>query len=233
MKQFRTGFIYLIIVTIFVLALSAPASSSLVSTRATLLESIQQQIYEILAAVGRIQARIEELITQAAKPPVEAPTEEPVRTEISSEMETSSSTELVWKSLPLPSTHLSEPLVILYRFSVTGGAGDTIIPSVAFTYNLFDVSIKNLEIYAFSDESFSVPTFLRDSATKKNRAGKQNGYLDSSSKMASILFDQGPPVVKILAGKTYYFELRGTVVGKNKNAFATIAMEGLPAVTLK
>lgn len=232
MKQFRAGFIYLIVVTVFVLALSAPASSSLVSTRATLLESIQQQIYEILAAVGRIQARIEELIAQAAKPPVEAPTE-PAPPETSGELETSSSTELVWKSLPLPSTYLSEPLVILYRFSVTGGTGDTIVPSVAFTYTLFDVSIKNLEIYAFSDEFFSMPTFLRNSAAKQNRAGKQVGYLDSSSKAVSILFDQGPPTVTILAGKTYYFELRGTVIGKNKDAFATIAMEGLPAVTLK
>ncbi len=232
MKKFHTGFIYLIITAILVLALSAPALSSAAYAHATLLESIQQQIYEILAAVGRIQARIEELIMEAAQPPVVAPAVLPVEPLVGTET-LSPSTELVWKFLPLPSAYLSEPLAILYRFSITGSTIDTTIPSVTFTYNLSDVSIKNLEIYAFSDDVFSAPTFLRSSAAKQNRVGKQIGYLDAQSKTVTILFDQGPPSVTIPVGETYYFELRGTVVGKNRDAFLTIGAGELSSVTLE
>ncbi|TSC69319.1 MAG: hypothetical protein G01um101470_1060 [Parcubacteria group bacterium Gr01-1014_70] len=247
MKRYHTGFIYLVVAAILVLALSAPASPSAASTHATLLESIQQQINDLVAAVGRIQARILELLAEAAKSPATIPEVMPEKkaeelsigttTEPSAEVkveESTTSTEPVWKFMPLPSTYLTEPLALLYRFSITGGAKDAIIPSVTYTITPVDVSIKDLEIYAFSDELFSAPTFLNAKATKRNRVGKQVGYVDSQNQTVSILLDQSiSSQITIPAGETYYFELRGTLVGKNSGAFATISAEKLPEIRLE
>lgn len=235
MKRFNTGFIYLGITAILILALSAPASPSAASIHATLIESIQQQINEIVAAIARIQIRILELMAEEAQLKkndvvelVEIP--EPINT---NEEAVSTATDPVWKFVSLPSTYLAQPLAILYRFSITGGAADTIIPSVTYTVTLADVSIKDLEIYAYSDELFSIQAFLRSTATKRNRVGRQIGYLNAEKNTVTILFDQGPPSVAISAGETYYFELRGTVVAKNKGAFVTIAVEGLSEIKLE
>ncbi|OGZ44874.1 MAG: hypothetical protein A3J54_00420 [Candidatus Ryanbacteria bacterium RIFCSPHIGHO2_02_FULL_45_13b] len=228
MKHFNSGFLYFVVIIVLLLALSAPALPSTASTHATLLESIQQQLNEIIAAVARIQVRILELIAEEAQSP-----RQDIDNKLPEIPATSTSTEAVWKFVPIPSLYLSQPLTILYRFSITGGTTDTIIPSVAYTVAFGDISIKNLEVYAYSDELFSVPAFLRNTVTKENRVGKQTGFLDSSSGLVSVLFDQGPPQVKIPAGETYYFELRGTVVAKNKNAFLTIAAEGLSEIRLE
>lgn len=248
MKRFNLGFIYLVVVAILILALSAPASPSSASTHATLLESIQQQINELVAAVTRIQARIMELLAEAAKPPAAAPEVIPEKEAVGSPggtatetntavtapvEESTTSAEPVWKLMPLPSTYLTQPLALLYRFSITAGTADAVIPSATFTITLADVSLKDLGVYAFSDELLSVPAFLRDADTNRNRVGKRIGYLDSENKINTILFDQGPPQVKIPAGTTYYFELRGTVVGKNSGAFAIISAEKLPEVKLE
>jgi len=214
-------------------ALSVPTSPSAASTHASLLESIQQQLNEIIAAVARIQVRLLEIIAEEARPPEKSTVVEssvPAKTE---EKAVSTSTEAVWKFVSLPSVYLSQPLAILYRFSITGGAVDTIIPSTTYAISLSDVSIKDLEVYAYSDDLFSVPAFLRNTTTKENRVGKQIGFLDSASSAVSILFDQGPPQVQISAGETYYFELRGTVVAKNRSAFVTIAVDGLTEITLE
>lgn len=239
-KRFHIGFIYLIVVATFVLALSAPASLSAASTRATLLESIQQQINELVAAVTRIQARIMELLTEAAKPPAAVPEIIPEKEAAGSLGGTATETDTVvtapvevWKFMPLPSTYLTQPLALLYRFSITAGTADVVIPSATFTITLASVSVKDLGVYAFSDELLSVPAFLRDVNKNQNRVGKRIGYLDSENKINTILFDQGPPQVKIPAGMTYYFELRGTVVGKNSGAFAIISAEKLPEVKLE
>ena len=209
---------------------------------ATLLEGIQQQINEIVAAIARIQARILELVAEQAKktpaiskePLKESGVAESVEIPAKTDSETAStSTDPVWKFMPLPSTYLTQPLAILYRFSVTGGTADMTLPSVKFTVALADVSIKNVELFAFSDEAFSLPTFLRNSTTKQNRVGRQIGFIDPNNSTMTILLDQGPPAVKILAGRTYYFELRGTVVAKNKSAFLTIGAESLSSLTLE
>lgn len=242
MKQFHPRFIYLVIVAGLILALSTPASPSAAFTtqHATLLESIQLQLNEIFSAIARIQLRIAELIKESA--PVDQPVEQTiiespaveVVTEPDAVATVSASDAPVWKFMPLPSTYLAQPLAILYRFSIAGGAADAVIPSVTYTITLADVSIKDLEVYAFSDDLFSAPAFLNSKATKRNRVGKQSGYVDSRNQTVTILLDQSlSSQITIPVGETYYFELRGTVVGKNRGASAIISAEGLSAITLE
>ena len=237
----------MVVSIVFILALSAPASPSAASStqHATLLESIQQQLNEIIAAVARVQARLVELLEEAAQSPIAdtgslppsavLPAETasaPLPVEESTVVPTAPSGP-VWTFLELPSTYLAQPLSVLYKFSITGGAEDAVIPSVTFVYQIADVSVKNLEVFAFSDEFYTLPAFLRNTAADRNRVGRYVGYLDPGLSELTILFDQGPPSVIIPAGKTYYFELRGTVVGKNTAAFLNIAAKGLPEVMLK
>lgn len=212
------------------------------STHATVLESIQQQINVIMAAIVRIQARIAELVKeQTAQTPLTQPTEEQQSKESPTEVAATSTTSdkpaasknPLWRFIQLPSTDLTEPLVVLYHFSITAGTADATISSATFTITQADVSLKNLEVYAFSDEFFSVPAFLRNVATKRNRVARQIGYIGSNASTLSLLFDQGPPSVFIPAGQTYYFELRGAVVGKNRDAIVTVLAEGLSLVTLR
>ncbi len=248
MRKFRLGFIYFLSAVFLTLALSAPASSPAASMHAALLESIQQQINELIAAVARIQARINEILAERAHlsvvvPPAPVTENGPSMTaEVPAATQTASSsaeivtvsTELVWKFFPLPSAYLSEPLATLYRFSITGGAVDKIIPSITYAITVADVSIKGFEIYAFSDEFFSAPALLNSKAAKRNRVGRYVGYVNPESKTVTILLDQGLTTeLTIPAGETYYFELRGTVVGKNKGAFVTVAVEGLPEIKLE
>ena len=238
----------MVVSIVFILALSAPASPSAASSvqHATLLESIQQQLNEIIAAVTRIQARLAEILEETANmppiadtgslplpavPPAET-TSVPLPVEESAVVPPAPSGP-VWTFLELPSTYLAQPLSVLYKFSITGGAEDAVIPSVTFVYQIADVSVKNLEVFAFSDEFYTLPAFLRNTAADRNRVGRYVGYLDPGLSELTILFDQGPPSVIIPAGKTYYFELRGTVVGKNTAAFLNIAAKGLPEVMLK
>lgn len=236
MKHFNSGFLYFTVVVILLLALSTSAVSSVTSTQASLLDSIQKQLTDIIAAVARIQARLLELVAEEVRVQEQNANNmpaEPPRDTAGEAQVLSPSAEAVWKFIPVPSLYLSQPLSILYRFSITGGTTDTTISSVTYAITLTDVSIKDLEVYAYSDEFFSVPAFLRDATTKKNRVGKKPGFFDTSANTTSILFDQGPPAVKIGAGETYYFELRGTVVAKNKNAGMRISGEGLSEIELK
>ncbi|TSC71855.1 MAG: hypothetical protein G01um101470_476, partial [Parcubacteria group bacterium Gr01-1014_70] len=203
------GFIYLMIAAVLILALSAPASRSAASTQATLLESIQQQINELMTAVLRIQARIMELLAKAAKPPV-------VETEQDT-IQTSSPT--------LPPD--------LYRFSIAAGAKDAEILSVTYTFSYADVSVKDLEVFVFYDELFSDPILLRNTTTKRNRVGRYPGYLGGGSGSIVIPIEHVTAGITIPAHKTYYFELRGSPVGKNKGAFFKISAEGLAEITLE
>ena len=245
MKKFHSGFIYLIIAAVLILALSAPALHSSASTKATLLESIQQQIKELMTAVLRIQARIMELLAEAAKPPV-VETEQRIDQTASSALppdvpvpatpvveEPVVTSELVWKFMPLPSLYLSDPLSILYRFSIAAGAKDAEILSVTYTFSYADVSVKDLEVFVFYDELFSDPILLRNTTTKRNRVGRYPGYLGGGSGSIVIPIEHVTAGITIPAHKTYYFELRGSPVGKNKGAFFKISAEGLAEITLE
>ena len=243
MKKFHSIFLSILTVAILILALSAPTVSINAATHATLLESLQQQLNEIFAAVLRIQSRIEELLLEAAKPMVPKPADTmevsppapiaPVAIETPVETTSPQDAAPLWKFEPMPSTVLTTPLAILYRFSITGGTESAVIPSIILTYSYTDVSVKNIEVFAFSDANFSVPTFLRSAAAYQNRVARYRGYLDSSVNKLTILFDQGPPTVQVKPGETYYFELRGTPVGKNRGAFLTISVNELSAITFE
>lgn len=221
-----------------------PGFSPQTYSHATALESIQQQINAIVAAIVRIQARIAELLAETARPAPARPEEQVVETgakttpaettAATSSSETSAvSSKPIWKFISLPSLYFNQPLAIFYRFSITGGTADAIISSVTFDIAYEGVSIKDLEIYAFSDEFFSVPTFLNTNNTKKNRVGKKSGFLEASGQTVSIVLEHGASPMRILAGEIYYFELRGTPVAKNIGAFVTVSAEGLPQIRLE
>lgn len=251
MKKIHPPFILLCMAVLFVLALSVPLSSVAEQNgRAVLLESIQRQLVEIAAAITRIQVRIVELLREAAgqqtvvEPVLPEPIPEEKTQELSvpekapearvsaSEKQTSVvSTEPVRQFVPVPTTYLANGLVVLYRFSIAAGTVDAIVPSVTYTITFGDVSIKDLEVYAFSDELFSVKAFTN--TTKKNLIGKRTGYVESGGQAVLITLENDTSQIVVSAGKTYYFELRGTTAGKNVSAFATVSGEGLQEVRLE
>jgi hypothetical protein len=239
-----SGFALLLISAGLILALSAPFSSGAraVGQQASTLESIQQQIDNILIAILKIQQRIAELFAQQAAPEVEDPiaVEEPIVSdepatptvdveEVSIE-EVSAVVYPLWKFIPLPSTELAVNLAVLYRLSITAGDKDATVSSIIYTINYGDVSIKDLSIHAFTDVFFSKKAY--DNSAKNDIIGKRNGFISSGGQTFAIALESYGAGVIVPAGKTYYFELRGVPLGKNISAFATISAEGLPEVTL-
>ncbi|GEM_PF-6733639 len=247
MKKFPYAFVLLVVAAGLVVALSVPLSSGVGQyQKATVLESIQRQIQEIAAAIEQIQLRIAELLLgtiivpepqeeQFEEAPAVLPEESQedlaetydvvVRTpEIGTDAVVSA--KPMWEFVSLPSTFLSEGLAILYRFSVTAGSEDETIPSVAYTITYADITIKDLEVFAFTDDLFYTKAY------GINPVGKRNGIMPSGETAVLLISDKTTSLV-IPAGETRYFELRGITTGKNIAAIATISAEGMEDVVLE
>ena len=223
----------LVIGAVFVATLSMPFRSfAKPGTEANVFASIQRQLDEILATIALIQVRIAELLREETLqqqqvveesltlPPVEAPS---ASSSDVSPQEISTSTEPVWKFVPVPTTYLGSGLVILYRLSVTAGSDNLTLSSVPYTVSYADISIKDLEVHAFTDELFS------QKAYEINPVGKRRGLIQSGASISIEISDKTSSLI-IPAGKTRYFELQGITSGKNVSAYTTVVGNELQEV---
>jgi hypothetical protein len=241
MKNCYSLFTLVIFSAGLVLALSIPVSfSQAENNQASVLESIQQQLDEILSALLRLQVRLDEIIAEQASSLIvgeantnvmENSAEDTAVSPVPMEKENSTTTYPLWEFMPLSSMNLTTNLAVLYRFSVTAGEKDAVILSVTYTITHQDISIKDLKVHAFSDNLFSVRAY--DNATKDDIVGRRNGFVAPGVETFTIALENNTAGVVIPAGKTYYFELRGVPLGKNISAFAKVSVEGLPEVTLE
>lgn len=241
-KKFYNALALLLVLGGFAVLFTVPVSSasSADSAHAATLESIQRQLNDIFAVLKRISDRIAILLQEAqgkktVSPEVGAEAVIPTETEIANTIVQTVEPEVislpiaepVWKFIEVPSRSFAGGLIILYRYSITAGDKDFTVSSARFRIAVGDVSVKDLEVHAFTDALF----FTKAYYNKTSSVGKRKGFLESSRQDIEISLENGIVAgLLIPAGDTRYFELRGFTSGKNTAAYLEVSGEGLPKI---
>lgn len=244
-KKFYSVLALLLVLGGFVVLFTVPVSSASLanSMHAVTLESIQQQLNEIFAALKRISDRITILLQEAQgkKTPVSVETETantvlpPMKQVEVTSVLTAPAAELAWKFREVPSRSFAGGLIILYRYSITAGSLDAKVSTARFQIAFGDVSIKDLEVHAFKDEYFSTRAYKIGSAyNNMEYVGRRKGVLESGRQDIEISLEDGVSAgLLIPAGETRYFELRGFTSGKNTAAYLEVSGERLSKIVFE
>lgn len=231
-KKLLGMLIFLFVGFLFVTAFPVLSSDK---TQASTLQAIQLEIQRVAAQLARIVEMVGRLIAMQSAPQEQVPVvsiPEEVKLPSDTEEKTASTSEEIMKiyplfeSLPLISTSSQGGLIVLYRFSITAGTEQAVLESVQYRITYGDVSLRDLEVHAFSDPQFSKRAF------NEKPIGKLKGYLQGGESRGQLPLN-AYGAITIPAGETRYFEIHGTTSGKNINAFVTTSIEDLPAVTVK
>lgn len=150
--------------------------------------------------------------------------------------------------LSVPSTSLADATQkVLYRFSIAAPAGTNGVSLYKMTFNVAttgddedvaDVLMNNARLYAFTGSNFSGGAFSADG--QLNNGGlafgdSNNDGLETDKATTSdfaIYFNPASPTtaipeaISIPGGSTYYFELRGDIVGADTGDVATVQLMG-------
>lgn len=131
--------------------------------------------------------------------------------------------------LSLPTNTLSDGTLDLYRFKVTADAsGDVGLYKFSFKIATtgFD-TVNNLNIYAYSDSSFSVNAYNSNPVTKDSRGN----LTATSSSVIGFYFNpdnggSGQEALQVPAGSTRYFKLVGQTTGTGAGDSVSVQLEG-------